>query len=52
LALEPVSRKNVDAQRYHCEVKVSLARFGTLIHYSGVLNLVEPTTPSPLTENP
>lgn len=46
------SEQPIDAQRYHCEVKVDLARFGTLIHYCGVLNLVEPTAPSTQAENP
>ncbi|NWB94510.1 DUF4166 domain-containing protein [Pseudomonas gingeri] len=46
------SEQPIDAQHYHCEVKVSLTRFGTLIHYSGVLGLVEPTFPSTQTEKP
>jgi len=46
------SERPIDAQRYHCEVKVELARFGTLIHYSGVLSLVEQAAPSTQTETP
>ncbi|KIH84943.1 DUF4166 domain-containing protein [Pseudomonas batumici] len=46
------SEQPIDARRYHCRVKVDLARFGTLIHYNGVLSLVEPTFSSTQTENP
>lgn len=46
------SEQPIDARRFHCRVKVDLARFGTLIHYNGVLSLVEPTSSSTPTENP